>query len=97
MDALNNRGVVYAQLGRFDEAIQDLTRVIENNPQNGYAYFIRGVAYYGTSAFEKALADWDRFENLGGRLPDSFSQMRAEVEAVLTGTPAPTATALSSS
>ena len=44
-DAYNNRGVAYAKLGDYRQAISDYDRAIEINPEYAEAYYNRGIAY----------------------------------------------------
>lgn len=42
--ALDSRGVVYLQLGRYDDAISDFDAAIKLNPDLGPTFFVRGIA-----------------------------------------------------
>lgn len=68
VDAYYNRGLAYGKKGLDDEAIKDLTKVIELDPQNVDAYAARGGAYYGKGNDEKAKEDWKRGADLGSDL-----------------------------
>lgn len=51
-----NRGLLYAQTNRMQEAIQDFTKAIDLK-QYPKAYVARANAYYALHDFEKAMAD----------------------------------------
>ncbi|GAB3985845.1 hypothetical protein GCM10029978_099770 [Actinoallomurus acanthiterrae] len=55
-----NRAQVYAVVGRYDEAIADLTSVIDLFPEESDGYLERGNAHRRAGRPEKALADYDR-------------------------------------
>lgn len=50
--------VFYLQLGMYDEAIEELTRVVNLDPEFGAAFAARGVAYHRTGRFDEAIADY---------------------------------------
>ena len=52
------RGSAYGRLGRFDEAITDLTKGIELNPRYAFAYLIRAQIYEKKNDRDKAIADY---------------------------------------
>jgi tetratricopeptide (TPR) repeat protein len=61
-----NRGVLYyRELGEHEGAIRDLTRAIELKPGWGRAYFNRGLAYKMRGEVDKAIADLERYLELG--------------------------------
>jgi len=43
--AYNNRGVAYAKLGNYQQAIQDYNKAVQINPRLIDVYIGRGVAY----------------------------------------------------
>lgn len=57
--ALHNRGVTLAQNGQFAEAFDDVTKVIQRNPDFAKAYSNRATLYVQAGDLEKALADYD--------------------------------------
>lgn len=52
------RGRILAERQQFEEAIPHYSRAIEGLPENGEAYYLRGVAYENLGLPEKALADY---------------------------------------
>lgn len=62
--AIHNRGVSYAMLGKFKEAIQDFSRTIELNPQYANAWFNRAEIHYELGAFAEAIQDYDQVVQL---------------------------------
>lgn len=58
--AVHNRAVSYAQLGRIEEAISDFDRTIELNDNYANAYFNRGELRYDLEDFAGAIEDYDQ-------------------------------------
>lgn len=54
---LNNRGTAYNYLGRYSDAIRELTRAIEMDPNWSWPYTNRGVSYLRSKRYDDALAD----------------------------------------
>jgi protein O-mannosyl-transferase len=52
-----NRGVIYGELGRWDDAIADYTKAIIANPEYLYAYNNRGNAYGKLGQWDKTVTD----------------------------------------
>ena len=63
--AIHNRGVSYAALGRVSEAMSDLARAIELNPQYPNAYFNRAELKYKQGDYPGAVADYTIALKLG--------------------------------
>ncbi len=55
-----SRALAYGELGRFDEAIDDLSSAIELSPQHSGPYFRRGVLHLIHAANDAAQADFER-------------------------------------
>jgi tetratricopeptide (TPR) repeat protein len=55
--ALKERGVAYRLMGKYEEALADLTRVLELDPDDVLATAERGGAYRMMGKYEEALAD----------------------------------------
>jgi tetratricopeptide (TPR) repeat protein len=58
--AIHNRGVSYAMLGKYQEAVQDFTKTVELNAKYGNAWFNRAEIYYELGEYGKAVGDYDR-------------------------------------
>ncbi len=58
--AIHNRGVSYAMLGKYNEAVLDFTKTIELNAKYGNAWFNRAEIYYEMGEYSKAVGDYDR-------------------------------------
>jgi len=56
MDALYNRGYVYLINKKYDEAIEDFSKVIENHPFDADAYNNLGMACYYKGEVNRAVA-----------------------------------------
>ena len=55
-----NRGLTYARLRRYDEALADYARAIQLDPTLAQVYSNRGVAYDSLQRYDEALADYTR-------------------------------------
>jgi cytochrome c-type biogenesis protein CcmH/NrfG len=51
-------GIELLHAGRVTEAIDELLRVVRDNPQNEYAYHFLGHAYFEREAFPEALKSY---------------------------------------
>lgn len=56
----SNRGIIYANNGKFSAALDDHNKAIDLVPTMAEAYVNRGNVYYHTRDYEKALADYER-------------------------------------
>lgn len=56
-DAFLERGIVLYEKSNYDLAIEDLTKAIELDPKDDWAYYYRSQAYSGKLDSKKALAD----------------------------------------
>jgi len=56
-------------MGRYEDAIRDLTRAIELEPDNSEVYFFRGNVYMKEEQYEPAIADYSRAASAD---PNSF-------------------------
>jgi tetratricopeptide (TPR) repeat protein len=56
-EILQQRANSYAKLGRFEEAIQDITSAILMDPKSAILYYNRGTAYAKRGSFSEAIAD----------------------------------------
>lgn len=55
-----NRAQVYRTVGRYDEAVADITSVIDLFPNEADGYYERGHAHRGAGRVAEALADYGR-------------------------------------
>ncbi|XP_074656348.1 sperm-associated antigen 1-like isoform X2 [Tubulanus polymorphus] len=53
----NNRAMAYIKLKKWDEALEDCNRVLEDDTENVKAMLRRGVVYQGKRKWHEALAD----------------------------------------
>jgi len=58
--AYNNRGLALKNMGRLQEAIEDLNRAIALNPEYTLAYNNRGVILKKAGMFREAIEDFDK-------------------------------------
>lgn len=73
-DAYAWRGLALLNLGRHQQAIEDLSRAINLNPESHLAYHNRGLAYIQLKQYDQAMADLEMA--LGAR-PDSIESSQA--------------------
>ena len=59
LDAYNNRGLVYQDLGNYDLSINDFKKIIVIDPQAEFAYANRGNSYRLMSKYDEALKDYN--------------------------------------
>jgi len=60
-----NRALAYAQTGQFDQALADLSKVIEIDPRYATAFCLRGQVYAQLGDREKAIFDLEQALELG--------------------------------
>ena len=58
--AYNTRGVVYAKLGKYSNAIEDFSHTIELDPHFSGAYTNRALAYRQTKKDDLAMQDFNQ-------------------------------------
>lgn len=51
-------GVFYLHREQYEKAIEELTKVVDLDPEFGSAFAARGVAYHSLGMFEEAIADY---------------------------------------
>jgi len=61
----NNKALVFAKKGQYGLAIERLTEAIGHNPNNGNAYYNRGITYLLTDDYPSAVADLEKAQFLG--------------------------------
>ena len=59
IEAYANRGGVYNDLGRYNQAIKDLDKAIKFNPEGAMAFNNRGNSYANLDQLYKAIQDYD--------------------------------------
>ena len=69
---LNNLGLIYVNLGQYDQAISDYTRTIEINPRNAMAYNNRGLSYAQKGQYDRAWEDVRKAQGLGYKVDPVF-------------------------
>jgi tetratricopeptide (TPR) repeat protein len=57
---LNNRAIIYSELGRHQEALVDYNHALEFNPDNPLILMNRGVTYHRLKRYDEALVDYNR-------------------------------------
>jgi tetratricopeptide (TPR) repeat protein len=57
-DLYLQEGKVYAELGLYDKAVEELNKAIQKDPANKEAYFERAGAYFERGDFDYALSDF---------------------------------------
>ena len=62
---LSNRGQTKYDLEDYTGAISDLTKSIEIIPNNGWAYYIRGLSKQKIEDLNSACTDWKKAAELG--------------------------------
>jgi tetratricopeptide (TPR) repeat protein len=79
-EAYYNRGVLYwRELDNTYRSIRDLTKVIEMNHSRAEVFFNRGIAYKLRGDYARAVADFNRYLEIG---QDAFWRGAAERQLV---------------
>lgn len=65
---------------RYDRAVSELSRVLENNPQNARAYYERGLVYYEMGQYDKAWQDVRKAQSLGYDVPADLLRLLSEAQ-----------------
>ncbi len=65
---LSLRANIYSDLGKHQQAIQDLNKVIEIIPQSGLTYYNRGLSYHELGEHQLAVQDLRTAAKLGHKL-----------------------------
>ena len=88
-DAWFKQGMAQAKLGKWDQAILDLSKAIELAPNADAAWNERGIAYFRQGKWEKANADFARAADLNPANPiywsnrgDSFGKLGQHGKAI---------------
>ncbi len=72
VDAYNNRGNAYDDLGEYQQAIEDYDKAIELNPEDPDAYINRGLSYNSLGKYQQATEDYDKAIELNPEDPDAY-------------------------
>ena len=56
-DAFNNRAVILARKGNYDQAIDNFTKALEIDSLNSHVYYNRGVTWFDKGNLQQAQAD----------------------------------------
>ena len=75
---LLTRGFVYGNLGQYDKAIADFSRVIEIDPKSKEAYYDRGIAYATIGQVNKSIADYSRLIEIDPSYAKAYSNRGAD-------------------
>ncbi len=67
-----DRGNLFLNHNKFDEAIADYTRALELHPQMVFAFFNRGNAYAAKNDYDTAIVNFDNALTLNSAFPDCF-------------------------
>lgn len=68
----SNRGAELMNEGRWEEALAELDKAIELDPNNAYAYTNRGGVNAGLGQYEQAIADLDKAIELDPNLASAY-------------------------
>jgi lipoprotein NlpI len=71
-DAYCIRGQSFAELDRYDEAIQDTSAAVRLAPSSFGPLICRGEIYFRTGQFDKSIADYSKAIPLGGTAAGTF-------------------------
>ena len=61
-----------SRTGEYDRALQDLEEAVDLRPSYYGLYFSRGVTYFLSQQFDKAVGDFDRFLRYDSRVPEAY-------------------------
>jgi tetratricopeptide (TPR) repeat protein len=68
-----NRGLAYAQLGEFAQAIEDFNQALRLEPKLAVAYYNRGFVYFGKREYEKAVEDFSESLRLDPKFAAAYN------------------------
>ncbi|MBR3497725.1 MAG: tetratricopeptide repeat protein [Selenomonadaceae bacterium] len=72
IQAYNNRGNTYKNLGDYHRAIQDYDKAIELNPNFANAYCGRGIAYKNSGDYHRAIQNYDKAIELNPNFANAY-------------------------
>lgn len=66
------RGDAYFLTKKYEEALNNYSKVIELDPSNAYAYYLRGNARGSLTDKDGACADWKKAQEMGYTDPNGY-------------------------
>ena len=66
------RAMAFSALGRIDDAIAEMDKVVALNPERANSYFMRAAGYDANKDYDKALADLDKAISLNDKDADYY-------------------------
>lgn len=78
----HNRGIEYAQLKMYPDAILDYEKALSIFPEYSYAYNDRGAAFFETGKYQEALKDFERASELNPKYTRPYLGMARSNEAL---------------
>ncbi len=76
VDPANHQPILKAD--RYDRAISQFDRVLEQNPRDARTYYERGLVYYNKGEYDKAWQDVRKAQSLGYQVPPEFLSLLSE-------------------
>lgn len=76
---LNNLGYGWLELGRYDRALEHLTRAVAANPDNPQAHLNLGVVYYALQRYDDSIAELEEAARLDPRLTTTVESLISDV------------------
>ena len=61
------------ELGKYDQAMADLDKVLESNPRLAAAYYLRGILYQRKNEHIRAISDFDKAIELNPRFAEAYN------------------------
>ncbi len=59
-ESYTNRGIIYQNSGKWNEALQDFSKAISLDPKNPIVYHNRGVVYKMLGRYQEAISDFNQ-------------------------------------
>lgn len=78
---LNNLGLVQIELGRFDLALDYLTKALSLNSSNDQAHLNLGFVHYRLNNYSQAIQEWETALKLNPGLDSAVSDLLADARA----------------
>jgi tetratricopeptide (TPR) repeat protein len=82
LDFYLNRGRIYLEAGRLEQAETDAKRAIAENPASGWPYYLRAAVDVRRGAYDEALADLDRAAEMAQEAGDTQLEALARTQQV---------------